>query len=149
MSYINGLLKNLGTLGGTYSTALGINDLNQLVGQATTSGDLASHAFLYSNGTMTDLGTLGGPNSQADAINNNGQVTGDSFDAALNTVAFLYSNGSMTRLGTLGGTYSEGFGINLSGQIVGQSTTTGGCLRSRLFVQWRGHEQPRNPGWQQ
>jgi probable HAF family extracellular repeat protein len=48
-------LTDLGTLGGSWSRATAINDKGQVVGEAATTGDLASHAFLYSKGTMIDL----------------------------------------------------------------------------------------------
>src|SRR5207244_3013728 len=55
--YNKGVRTDLGTLGGNYSIAHGINAAGQAVGEASTaSGDL--HAFLYSDGVMTDLNDL-------------------------------------------------------------------------------------------
>lgn len=67
---------DLGTFGGKNSSANGINDSGQVVGQADTSSG-ASHAFTADrSGTKIDLGTLGGKNSAATAINASGQVVG-------------------------------------------------------------------------
>jgi probable HAF family extracellular repeat protein len=59
------IVTDLGTLGGTFSIAFGINDKGQIDGLSTTPGDQVTHGFFLENGVMTDMGTLGGPNSQA------------------------------------------------------------------------------------
>src|SRR6266702_4671168 len=73
-------LIDLGTLGGNFSVAAGINNKGQVVGQSnvTTNDYDHFHAFLYSGGIMHDLGTLGSTYSQAYGINDNGQVVGES-----------------------------------------------------------------------
>ena len=113
-------VTDLGTLGGSYSCASGINDSGQVVGEAQTSSGYG-HAFLYSNGTMVDLGTLGGLESWAQGINASGQVVGASGDINNDsTQAFLYSNGTMVDLGTLPGCgFASANAINDNGQIVG------------------------------
>ncbi len=73
-------MTDLGTFGGIYSIAWGINDSGEVVGRANlTTG--AQHAFLYSNGTMTDLNTLISQSSgwtleDARDINDNGWIVG-------------------------------------------------------------------------
>ncbi len=52
-------VTDLGTFGGRYSYAYGINDSGQVVGHSRTSNGQI-HAFLSDGSTMTDLGTLGG-----------------------------------------------------------------------------------------
>jgi probable HAF family extracellular repeat protein len=126
-AYSGGVMHDLGTFGGSFSSGNAINASGQVAGFASLN-DLpyplaASHAFLYSNGVLTDLGTLGGSNSTGFGINASGQVTGQSdlTDAAGNPTAhaFLYSNGVMTDLGTMGGRDSSGSAVNASGQVTG------------------------------
>jgi probable HAF family extracellular repeat protein len=123
--YSGGISIDLGTLGGSNSNAYGINNNNQVVGNATNSGN-STHAFLYSSGVMTDLGTLGGSYSTAVNINDNGQVVGQAYDALGNGYAFFYSGGLMTKIGSLGGSQSYATDINNKGQVVGFSTVAGG-----------------------
>lgn len=133
--YSGGTLHDLGTLGGSASIALGINNLGDVVGRASTaSGD--THAFLYSGGIMHDLGTLGGLESDANAINDSGEIVGSSrFSTTITgNHAFLYSNGTMHDLATLGGRSSTALGINNAGQIVGFSdTATTGVTHAFLY----------------
>jgi probable HAF family extracellular repeat protein len=121
--YADGVLHDLGTLGGSWSAGIAINASGQVVGVAATAAN-ERQAFLYANGVMTDLG---GTASTALSVNVSGQVTG--YAASLFNVAtgnapnhaFLYSNGVMTDLGAPGGNYySYGNGINASGQVVGR-----------------------------
>jgi probable HAF family extracellular repeat protein len=125
MVSVGGRVTDIGTLGGSYSTANDINDLAQVVGVAETSmSDTGLHAFLYTGGVMTDLGALAGDSlSQAFAINNLGQVVGGSFSASWDSGhAFLYSGGSMVDLNQLidpatGWTLVRATDINNNGQI--------------------------------
>ncbi|MCC7409748.1 MAG: LEPR-XLL domain-containing protein, partial [Phycisphaeraceae bacterium] len=71
---------NLGTLGGSASEALGVNDLGAVVGYATGSDDQA-RAFVCFDSTMTDLNLLINPLAgwtltRAVDINNQGQIIG-------------------------------------------------------------------------
>ncbi len=146
----NGEIVNLGTLGGTQSFALTVNDRGQVVGGAlnTTPDAFASsfdslafgfpgttemHAFLWEKGLMQDLGTLGGPDSEAFFVNERGQVTGISYTgSAANPVTsfptedpFLWESGRMLDLGSLGGTFGYPTHLNHRGQVAGTSNLTG------------------------
>jgi probable HAF family extracellular repeat protein len=70
-----GVLQDLGTLGGDNGTPVWINDGGDVVGEANISGNQAMHAFLWRKGVMTDLGTLG-DDSHATAVNSRSQVVG-------------------------------------------------------------------------
>lgn len=124
---------DIGTLGGDYTQASGINDSGQVTG-ASSAGDYGNaDAFVYTPGIgMTNLGTLtGSPNSESvgEAINDHGQVTGYS-DAPGDTIhAFVYTPGSgLVDIGTLGGSLSTGTGINASGQVTGSASLPGDAL---------------------
>ena len=58
--FVSDAILDLGTLGGTYSAGIYINNSGQVTGQSDTSTG-QTHVFLWSNGRMTDLPTLGGP----------------------------------------------------------------------------------------
>jgi len=128
------VMTDLGTLGGGYAHAWGINDLGQVVGYMTTTyGDM--YAFLLEDGVMTELGTLGGSDSWAYGINNLGQVVGSSTTTETDgeTHAVLWGDGVITDLGTFGGQYSVAYGINNLGQVVGMSVTTDGKAHAFLW----------------
>lgn len=88
---------NLGTLGGTWGEARGINATGQVVGYAALPEDSNAHGFLWEPTTqkMLDLGTLGGEWSEAYAINNAGQVVGYSFlPDESESIGFLWVSGA-------------------------------------------------------
>ena len=86
-------VTDLGTLGGSYSCAYGINDAGQVVGEADNALGF-THAFMY-DGTMHNLGGLNGDPDPGRV------VTGGSVDL---------------RYGYL----SCAYGISDSGQIIGR-----------------------------
>ena len=132
-------ILDLGTLGGSFSLAYGINDNGQIDGFSTLPGDTVQHSFVIEKGVMTDLGTLGGANSESFAnLNNAIQVAGTaetavtdpnnenfcSFGTNLICLGFIWQNGIMTPLRTLGGTNGQAAAINDSGQVAGYSETS-------------------------
>lgn len=95
--WLNGQIIDLGTLQGGYeSFAFGVNDLGQVVGDATND-TVDPFSYYYAtilgirNGTQTrafawdeqngmqDLGTLGGPDAWAALVNEKGGIAGISF----------------------------------------------------------------------
>jgi probable HAF family extracellular repeat protein len=117
----NGVLTDLGNLGGTSTKALGINDAGQIVGWSFTTNGVR-HAFLYSDGTMTDLGTFGGASqSYASGINNAGQII--ITEASERKGVFIYDHGVVTSLN--GSPVDLANAINDAGQVVGGTADPG------------------------
>ena len=92
---------DLGSLGGTASVPVEVNDHGEVVGLSFTANNAAAHAFVYSHGRMTDLGTLGGTTSVATGINAAGVVVGMSSIAPGSTQvdAFRERGGKLEDLG--------------------------------------------------
>jgi len=122
----NGAIKDLGTLGGTDSLPMNINDRGQVTGFSFTNSDATLDPFLWQNGKLTDLGSLGGTFGIPNWLNRRGQVVGTSNlagDAANH--GFLWDQGTLTDLGTLGGDNSEADWISDSGFVVGRADVPG------------------------
>jgi probable HAF family extracellular repeat protein len=126
-------VSSLGTLGGTFSYANGLNDAGQVVGDSWVDASGTDHAFLWQAGLMTDLGTLGGPQSLATSINASGQIVGMADTTPGVSHGFLWQTGVMTDLGTLGGPRSRAYSVNDANQVVGDASTAGGADHAFLW----------------
>jgi probable HAF family extracellular repeat protein len=128
----------LDTPGGSYSTARGINNAGQVVGNSSlTSG----YATLWDGATTTGFSTLGGYGSAALAINDTGQVVGSSYPLPRwndpytdEPRAALWNGGTVTDLGgSLGGITSYAHAINNTGQIAGWSYIANNSIQAILW----------------
>ena len=145
----NGVLTDLGTLGGPEAQAFSINQSGQIAGISFTSsipnpttGIPPLHAVLWDSGNMIDLGTLGGTYSGTGScaftapacigppwveegtllVNSLGQVMGTSNLAGDQVFhPFLWQRGTMQDLGTLGGDNGTGLWLTDQGEVVGQA----------------------------
>jgi probable HAF family extracellular repeat protein len=134
----NGHKRDLGTLGGPDTFALGLNNWGEVVGVSYINsvpnpgtGVPTTHPFLWRNGKMMDLGNLGGTSSGASHINNRSEVIGDStLPGDQISHPFLWRNGKMIDLNTtsIGGQPLTEFAINVWGEIVG-----GGAFPNRPY----------------
>jgi probable HAF family extracellular repeat protein len=144
-------VTDLGTLGGTFSIAFGINNAGQVAGGATVPGG-AEHPFFWDDGHMTDVGSLGGPgtNGNAGGPNARGELAvlseistpdpnGEDF-CGFGThricLAATWHKGVLTALPTLGGNNGEAFGLNNRGQVIGlteNSTQDPTCVSPQVL----------------
>lgn len=128
----NGVMTDLGNLGGTWVIPYRISRNGAVIGMATTEGDTSFHPFFWSQGVLQDLGTFGGKNGSAYAINDLGEVVGGATLANGNYRAFLWKNGVKQDLGSLRQN-SQASHINSRSQIVG-ATGNGSQASNRAFL---------------
>jgi probable HAF family extracellular repeat protein len=136
----NGVMQDLGTLGGPDALAAFVNEKGQVVGMSYTSSapntscpfllPLATGSFIWDekNG-MRDLGTLGGTCVIATGVNDQGVVVGDNINDQPLERGFLWRDGIIQGLGgSIGGEQTTAEGINQSGQVIGVATLAGEIL---------------------
>jgi probable HAF family extracellular repeat protein len=123
----------IGTLGGSDSTANAINNQGVITGGALTANN-SWHAFRYDEALgMRDLGTLGGSSSVGTALNEAGHIAGYADTADGNYHAFVDTGIAMLDLGTFGGKNSYATGINANGYVVGAAQLSNGYRRAFLY----------------
>ncbi len=141
---------DLGTLGGTFSFGVGINNNGGVAGFSTLPGHQNEHAFLWRKGKITDLGTLGGPNSgpsfspfsESGVVGGNAETSipdpnGEDFcghGTGLICLPVLWHDGMIVALPTLGGNNGSANQLNNRGQVAGtaeSATVVPPCLQDQ------------------
>jgi probable HAF family extracellular repeat protein len=163
--WLDGVMHNLGTLGGPDSAALFVNERGEVAGASytnstpnTTTGNPTQDPFLWlpcdrdlrssgdcgddsestaaEDGKMLDLGTLGGTFGYPYWLNNRGEVVGQSnLKGDKHTHPFLWDGNRMIDLGTLGGDEGFAYSVNDAGEVVGFANMSGN-LTHHAFL-WR------------
>jgi probable HAF family extracellular repeat protein len=136
-------MRDLGTLGGNFSSALDINDRGDVVGVSTVEspqGEL--HAFIWNEKDgmrdlgAPDLGTLEGTKKYIDGamITNSGHIVTAWNPEGIATInSFYFENGEWKPIGSLGGNGANFKAINESGQVVGESPSESGKVHAFLW----------------
>ena len=125
-----GILQDLGTLGGPLSMPFWLNNDGEAVGGAYT-GDGEFHATLWKDGRITDLNPAADCSSFAAAINSQHQIIGNTFNCDTDTLRIvLWDNGSVIDLNAVIPPNSslqliEPDNINDRGEIVGRGLPPG------------------------
>jgi probable HAF family extracellular repeat protein len=123
----DGVLHDLGTLGGTISIANAISDDGVVVGASATAPNDFQHAFMWTrHAGMVDLGTLGGFTSVAQGVNDNGVIVGTSQTSPSGeNHAFIWTRHTgMVDIGKAG---LASFGEKINGRVaIGQTFTLAG-----------------------
>ncbi len=129
-------VTDLGTLGGSFSIANGINNAGHVGGAANNAAQV-EHFFLRRNGDMFDAGSLGG-NASASGPNESDELAGLSetsdldpdgedfcgFGTHRTCLAAVWRSGVLAALRTRGGRNAQGLNLNDRGQVVGLAETT-------------------------
>lgn len=131
--WLQGEIYELGTLGGSSSIALGVNDNGYAVGVSFTENNAVLHATLWDGTSVLDLGAdLIGKTSVAYDINNHGYIVGNSFveGSLAEATAWHWEHEiDITRMQG-GGTFSSVNAINDQGYFVGNGNSGEHVIRS-------------------
>jgi probable HAF family extracellular repeat protein len=133
----DGRMVDLGTLGGIFGFANGLNSRGQVIGVSSVADDPAAcftgtggcHPFLWDRGKLIDMSTdgVGGNFLAANVINDAGEIAGLAAFANGATNAALWRNGVVTDLGVLDSDcLSVAWSINFRGQVGGVSVSCDG-----------------------
>jgi len=134
----DGIMTDLGTLGGSVGNAQCGNAHGQIIGNSDLSGDAVTHAFLWQDGAMGDLGTLGGDNSWAFWLNERGDVAGvaelPGISGSQTHHPVLWKQGKIRDLGTVDSDpCGQALSVNARGQVVGGTSDCNFFLHAFLW----------------
>jgi probable HAF family extracellular repeat protein len=131
-SWENGVMTDLGMLGGEISEAIWLNETGMVVGSADLPGGQIHHAVFWKDGVIHDLGTVSGDAcSRGRGLNARGEVVGGSSDCHNFLHAFVSEDGgpaidlnSLIPPGS-GLQVTNAFNINDRGEILAKGAPLG------------------------
>ncbi len=137
----NGVMVDLGTLGGPDSSSGLVNEHGQVAGvsyiDSTPNGITripTVRPFLWEKGHMFDLGSLGGAFATVSGLNERGDVVGEmSLPGEESQHPYFWARGRLTDLGTLGGSSGEVADVNDAGEVVGDADLPNGLHDAFLW----------------
>jgi probable HAF family extracellular repeat protein len=118
--YRNGELEML-DVPAAAARGTGINDRDQIVGEALETSLGPMRVFLWDEGSVQFIGTPDRTGLGLNPLNDRGEFVGRHVFDSTGSRAFVYRRGSLVDLGTLGGASSFALAINNRGMIVGIS----------------------------
>ena len=123
----SGVVTTLGTLGGSFSQARGINDYGKVVGASEIGDFFTIHGLLYTpaGGVLNDIGPMTSVNASALKISDRGRIVGD--DGSTRN-AITWYNGELRQLPDLGG-HAEALDVSRCGTIVGFAEPASGAAQ--------------------
>jgi probable HAF family extracellular repeat protein len=95
--YRDGVLQDLGSLGGNFGIATSINDKGMIVGHSSLATGFNLRPFIYKDGVMKGLDTFGGSIGSASHVNNRGVVVGAAQDSNGRFIAFMTDESGVLR----------------------------------------------------
>jgi probable HAF family extracellular repeat protein len=114
--------QDLGTLGGSTSVGLGINDYDHIVGYSTVTGEAVTKAFVWQESTgMVPLASpSGATETYAYDISNSDIIVGTAASQASPAKPYMWANGAVTQLPIPTGSRTGGASaVNNAGVSVG------------------------------
>jgi len=128
--YTGAGLADIGTLGGTISEGMSINNVGEIAGISTVANG-ATHLFLYTQGRMHDLGAPAGQTVASAALNDRGEILASTLGSGgVGSSYYLYRNHTFFKLPF------PVSGINNSAEIVGAKAAA--TAFSRAYLYFRG-----------
>jgi probable HAF family extracellular repeat protein len=137
LAVVNGtyVIEDLGTLGGAWSEAYGVNDNGWVVGVSQMESG-AQHAFLWTEaGGMQDINGADWSFSRAEGVNNNGMVVGWGIKSGLIHGFYWTAEGGMQSVDAPAEHRSSYcFNVNELGEIVGMALSTSGSWNAIVWT---------------
>lgn len=152
----DGVMRDLGSLGGPDALMTGINARGQIYGVSytnsapnDTTGIPTIHPFVWEKGRMHDLGSLGGVYTEAASMNDAGDVVGFStLEGDEEGHPYLWNGKRMLDLGTLGGGFGTALDVNDSGHATGFSFRGDGTYHGFLWANGKLRDLPPPAGYE-